>query len=102
MESKEEQELAVGIDEELNEVNGPHAMMTNKRVLVSAHTFRSYETSFFYEKFNSLIQSFLITVSRVHQSNEELPFRYDILTLHCTALHCTALHCTALHCREHG
>ena len=34
MESKEEQELAVGIDEELNEVNGPHAMMPANRILL--------------------------------------------------------------------
>ena len=58
MESKEEQELAVGIDEELNEVNGPHAMMTTNRILLQVHSDWFYETSYFYKKFNSMIQSF--------------------------------------------
>lgn len=34
MESKEEQELAVGIDEELNEVNGPRAVMPKNGILL--------------------------------------------------------------------
>lgn len=48
MESKEEQELAVGIDEELNEVRKPHMMNGISRVQLRCH--RMLETFLFVEE----------------------------------------------------
>jgi hypothetical protein len=48
MESKEEQELAVGIDEELNEVRRPHMMRGISRVQL--RSYRMLETFLFVEE----------------------------------------------------